>query len=188
MFRRNIMLRCVDRRGWGLVRTGWTVVLVGAVLGGCSHKEDPAAASPAKAEASPSAAPQEKPASPDSATAPDPRWHQSFADATVADPPADQRPPDLTLTGKSVGKLYTEVVAIWDGIRFATPSGAPIHYRAVLNTDEGEIEIALRPDLAPNHVRSFIALSRVGFYDGLVFERTIHEQVEGQPDSRIELI
>ena len=182
------MLRCAVRRGWSLVGMGWTAVLVGAVLGGCSHKEESATAPPAKAEESPSAARQETPPSAEGPSASDPRWRQPFVDATVADPPADQRPPDLTLTGKSVGKLYTEVVGIWESIRFATPAGAPIRYRAVLDTEEGEIEIALRPDLAPNHVRSFVALSRVGFYDGLVFERTINEQVEGQPDSRIELI
>ncbi len=168
------MRRCADH--WG-----WTAVLIGAMLGGCSHKEESAAAPAAQAH-------PETPSSPESPSAADPRWHQSFVDATVTDPPPDQRPPDLTMTGKSVGKLYTQVVGIWDGIRFTTPSGQPIHYRAVLDTDEGEIEITLRPDLAPNHVRSFIALSRVGYYDGLVFERTVHEEVEGQPGSRIELI
>jgi cyclophilin family peptidyl-prolyl cis-trans isomerase len=185
-FRRNIMRRCANRWGWNLVRSGWTALLIGAVLSGCSHKEESAAAPPAKASA-PEVRPEtSQPA--ETTKAADPRWHQSFADATVADPPPDQRPPDRTMTGKSVGKLYTQVVGIWDSIRFATPSGQPIHYRAVLDTEEGEIEITLRPELAPNHVRSFVALSRVGFYDGLVFERTVHEEIEGQPGSRIELI
>src|SRR5438270_12724439 len=49
----------------------------------------------------------------------DPRLHQSFVEATRQDPPVDwQRPPDLTLAGKSVGKLYTEVVKKGYDIRF----------------------------------------------------------------------
>src|SRR5437899_11649199 len=46
------------------------------------------------------------------------RLHQSFLDATRQDAPADQRPPDRTMTGKSVGKLYGAVVEQWDAIRF----------------------------------------------------------------------
>jgi cyclophilin family peptidyl-prolyl cis-trans isomerase len=119
----------------------------------------------------------------------DPRLHQTFADATRADPPADwQRPPDLTLTGKSVGKLYTEVVNQWESIRFTSKAGKPIHYTATLETDLGEIQIALRPDLAPNHVRNFVALALVGYYDGLVFERTVHARSDEHPDQEVEII
>jgi cyclophilin family peptidyl-prolyl cis-trans isomerase len=115
--------------------------------------------------------------------------HQSFADATRQEPPADwQRPPDLTLTGKSVGKLYTELVNQWDSIKFATPDGKPIAYSATLDTDLGSIEIALRPDLAPNHVRNFVALARAGYYDGLVFERTVHARSQEQPEVEVEVI
>src|SRR5438045_4211543 len=70
----------------------------------------------------------------DTVTAPDPRLQQPFALATRAEPPADwQRPPDLTLTGKSVGKLYTEVVRLWDTIRFTSKEGKLITYAAVLD-------------------------------------------------------
>src|SRR5438105_4847767 len=48
----------------------------------------------------------------------DPRLQQTFSEATRQEPPSDwQRPPDMTLTGKSVGKLYTQVANIWDTIR-----------------------------------------------------------------------
>jgi peptidylprolyl isomerase len=118
-----------------------------------------------------------------------PRFEQSFAEATRAEPPADwQRPPDVTLTGKSVGKLYTEVVSRWPAIRFATADHKPIAYRAVLDTELGEITIDLRPDLAPNHVRNIVALALAGYYDGLVFERTVHARLEEQPEADIELI
>jgi cyclophilin family peptidyl-prolyl cis-trans isomerase len=118
-----------------------------------------------------------------------PRFEQSFAEATRAEPPADwQRPPDTTLTGKSVGKLYTDVVARWPSIRFTTPDGKPIVYRVTLETELGAIDIDLRPDLAPNHVRNFVALALVGYYDGLVFERTVHARSEEQPEVEVELV
>ncbi|MEF2072363.1 peptidylprolyl isomerase [Consotaella aegiceratis] len=43
----------------------------------------------------------------------------------------------------------------------------------VITTDHGEIDIALRPDLAPNHVARIKELAREGFYDGVVFHRVI---------------
>jgi peptidyl-prolyl cis-trans isomerase B (cyclophilin B) len=116
----------------------------------------------------------------------DPRLHQPFSEATISDPPEDWlRPPDTTMTGKSVGKLYTEVRNHWDDIRFVSPAGKPLAYWATLETEIGEIEITLLPDHAPNHVRNFIALAQAGYFDGLVFERTIHE--EGG-DGKLELI
>jgi cyclophilin family peptidyl-prolyl cis-trans isomerase len=107
----------------------------------------------------------------------DPRFRQPFAEAVFADPPDGAlRPPDvLQPTGKAVGKLYTEVLVLWDQIALTGTDGKPLGYRAVLDTAMGPIEIALRPDLAPNHVRSFIALARAGYYDGLLFEKTIHD-------------
>jgi peptidyl-prolyl cis-trans isomerase B (cyclophilin B) len=116
----------------------------------------------------------------------DPRLHQPFAEATISGPPEDwHRPPDTTLTGKSVGKLYVEVKNNWEQIRFVSPAGKPLAYWATLDTEMGEIEIALRPELAPNHVRSFVALAQAGYFDGLVFERTVHEN---GPDGKLELI
>jgi cyclophilin family peptidyl-prolyl cis-trans isomerase len=89
------------------------------------------------------------------------------------------------LTGKSVGKLYVEVKNNWEQIRFVSPAGKPLAYWATLDTEMGEIDIALRPELAPNHVRSFVALAQAGYFDGLVFERTVHEN---GPDGKLELI
>jgi len=143
---------------------------------------------------------QQKPAQDDAATsaddasrsetassiALDPRLHQPFAEATISEPPEDwHRPPDTTLTGKSVGKFYVEVKNNWEQIRFVSPAGKPLAYWATLDTEMGEIEIALRPELAPNHVRSFVALAQAGYFDGLVFERTVHEN---GPDGKLELI
>ena len=119
----------------------------------------------------------------------DSRQEQSFADAIRPDPPADwQRPPDLTMTGKSVGKLYTDVSTRWNTIKLVNGEGKSISYSAVLETDLGIIEITLRPDLAPNHVRNFVSLSLSGYYDGLVFERAVHAKSQTDPVQEVELI
>jgi peptidylprolyl isomerase len=43
----------------------------------------------------------------------------------------------------------------------------------ILETTKGKVMIAMRPDLAPEHVARIKELVRQGFYDGLVFHRVI---------------
>jgi len=43
----------------------------------------------------------------------------------------------------------------------------------VLDTSKGRVVIALKPELAPNHVARIKELARAGFYDGIVFHRVI---------------
>jgi cyclophilin family peptidyl-prolyl cis-trans isomerase len=43
----------------------------------------------------------------------------------------------------------------------------------LMETSHGSVTIALRPDLAPNHVARIKELARDGFYDGVVFHRVI---------------
>jgi peptidyl-prolyl cis-trans isomerase B (cyclophilin B) len=43
----------------------------------------------------------------------------------------------------------------------------------ILETTKGRVVIALRPDLAPNHVERIKTLARKGFYDGVPFHRVI---------------
>jgi peptidylprolyl isomerase len=43
----------------------------------------------------------------------------------------------------------------------------------VLTLPEGEVDIALLPELAPAHVERIITLTEQGFYDGIVFHRVI---------------
>lgn len=50
------------------------------------------------------------------------------------------------------------------------PADAPI---ATLTLESGDVTIALRPDLAPEHVARITELANSGFYDGLVFHRVI---------------
>jgi peptidyl-prolyl cis-trans isomerase B (cyclophilin B) len=44
---------------------------------------------------------------------------------------------------------------------------------AVIHTKIGDIKLAFYPDLAPNHVESFITLSKKGFFDGTTFHRVV---------------
>jgi cyclophilin family peptidyl-prolyl cis-trans isomerase len=161
------------------VRLALAGVLAGAV--GCGRQPaEPQAQQPAPA-AQPSPKKEPVPI--------DPRWQRPFAEATRADPPADwPPPPDVTITGKSVGKLYTDVVKAWDGVRFLSDDGKRVVHTAVLETDQGAITIELRPDWAPNHVRSFVALARAGYYDGLVFDRVIHQESDVRPGDKLDLI
>ena len=104
--------------------------------------------------------------------------YQSFKDTTLQDPPKGQSLPDtgLTKTGKSVGKLYESVLAEWEKVTFVTSDGKKLVYVATITTDLGTITIELWPDVAPNHVRNFVALARAGYYDGLAFDRAIKRQ------------
>ena len=43
----------------------------------------------------------------------------------------------------------------------------------LLETSQGQVEIKLLPDVAPNHVARITELTKSGFYDGIVFHRVI---------------
>jgi cyclophilin family peptidyl-prolyl cis-trans isomerase len=43
----------------------------------------------------------------------------------------------------------------------------------IMELKSGPVKIALRPDLAPNHVERIKTLAARGFYDGVVFHRVI---------------
>lgn len=44
---------------------------------------------------------------------------------------------------------------------------------AIIETNQGNIEIALRPDIAPKAVENFIKHAEQGYYDGVIFHRVI---------------
>ena len=47
-------------------------------------------------------------------------------------------------------------------------------YYAMMETNKGTMKIKLMPDVAPMHVSSTIYLTRLGFYDGIIFHRVIN--------------
>ena len=54
----------------------------------------------------------------------------------------------------------------------AQPASDPSN-TVYLQTKDGRVTIRLRPDLAPKHVEQVKALTKRGFYDGIVFHRVI---------------
>ncbi len=169
------------RQGRAAFHIGVTAVFLATALAGCS-----------KQNGSPAGEKKEPTLSVPGAdgTAPRDTLHQSFADATVTEPVSlpDQILPDVTLTGKSVGKLYEEAVRAWDTIRFMDANGKRINYTATIDTEVGAMDITFFPDAAPNHVRNFLVLAQIGYYNGLVFERAIHDQSDVVPEDKVEFI
>ncbi len=45
--------------------------------------------------------------------------------------------------------------------------------KLMMQLKDGVVEIQLRSDLAPNHVKQIVTLANVGFYDGIIFHRVI---------------
>lgn len=188
--------------GMALVRR-WSNGLAGGVdlalgcllLAGCGSKDN--AAPPAQSQAPapaqqapqgtvtptapPSAVPTTTPVAAPAKVTPElvAHLHQAFKDATLSEPPGeDHWLPRETKTHKSVGKLYETVVAAWDDIRFVTAEGKRLQYTALITTDLGPIKIELWPEVAPNHVRNFVALARAGYYNDLQFDRTVQREPE----------
>jgi peptidylprolyl isomerase len=68
---------------------------------------------------------------------------------------------------------FALAAAISAGAVAGAASAASAKDTMVITTKDGEIDIALRPDLAPNHVKQVEALAQKGAYDGVVFHRVI---------------
>lgn len=61
-----------------------------------------------------------------------------------------------------------EVSLIKSDIDFETKE-----YRIRMETSMGPIDLELYPDVAPEHCKNLIALSKLGYYDGLSFHRVV---------------
>src|SRR5262245_52998257 len=101
--------------------------------------------------------PEPSKATPDAAPAVD--YDQPFDKAATDQIGEDQRlPPDRTIAGKPTAALRESVEQAWPTIRLTDATRKPVPWVVTLDTDTGPIEITLRPDLAPNHCRNFLAL------------------------------
>jgi len=47
------------------------------------------------------------------------------------------------------------------------------NYQAELQTNKGPIRLTFLPEVAPGHVKNFLALARIGYYNGVTFHRII---------------
>jgi cyclophilin family peptidyl-prolyl cis-trans isomerase len=102
-----------------------------------------------------------------------------FRTAVVLDPPlGEQRPPDQTIAGKNVARIFEQIAGnsmtggLWDQVRF--PKSGKLLAR--VKTDQGDIVIELWHDVAPRHVRNFVALAKSGYFDGLKFHRSTRQE------------
>jgi cyclophilin family peptidyl-prolyl cis-trans isomerase len=121
-------------------------------------------------------------------TDPAARFNEPFHKATTDEVGPDQAfPPERTVAGRPTAEVREAVERLWPTIQVADPAGKPLPWAVTLETDLGPIEMALRPDLAPNHVRNLIALTQAGYYDGLRFDRLVHQRAESPDGTRSEV-
>ncbi len=63
------------------------------------------------------------------------------------------------------------------GLNFMDENAMPVaelaNYQVLLRTNQGDILLELWPEIAPKHVRNYLDLVSVKFYDGLLFHRVI---------------
>lgn len=80
--------------------------------------------------------------------------------------------PDLYTIDWSAGEWKSNSVQI----RIIDRFNPEADYEAVLETEEGEIRIDLLSKDAPKHVRNFVNLSRLGYYDEQVFHTSARDR------------
>jgi peptidyl-prolyl cis-trans isomerase B (cyclophilin B) len=151
-----------------------------ALLAGCNNSRDEPGDSKSPTVAIVNSDSQSNPTTP---AKPD-KFHQPFEEATTFEIPADAGvalPPTLTIAGKNCGDLNEQVQKIWSTIKFASADGKRQTFAVELEVgdakhDFGVMEILMQPDIAPNHVRNFVALAMLQFYDGLRFDRIVRQE------------
>ncbi|MBI2805500.1 MAG: peptidylprolyl isomerase [Planctomycetes bacterium] len=102
-------------------------------------------------------------------------------------PRNELQPPDRTSTDKNAVKIFESIANdLWDKVTFKSAAGKGIKYQATISTELGEIRLDLYGDSAPNHVRSFVCLAKLGYYDGMSFYRTPKRKSEDNDIAYIE--
>ncbi len=85
-------------------------------------------------------------------------------------------PVDYTIANQSTAKIRVKVEELWSTFPLSDADGKPHTPVVQLDTEKGSIEISLHPELAPNHVRNFLALVQSSYYDGLRFDRIVRQK------------
>lgn len=91
----------------------------------------------------------------------------------VLQPMVDVQPGRLDASGRRAVFPARGPEPIYSGIR------AYAERRVVLDTTQGEIEFAMRPDAAPNTVWNFLELVEGGFYTDIIFHRIVAKLPSG---------
>jgi len=75
---------------------------------------------------------------------------------------------------KIFSALIFSLLLFWGGMSMAEPENAGMESKiAVLETNQGIIEIKLMPQAAPRACENFTGLIEKGYYNGLIFHRVI---------------
>jgi peptidyl-prolyl cis-trans isomerase B (cyclophilin B) len=123
---------------------------------------------------------------------PAPRLDVPFADATTMKAPeGTTAPPATTTAGEPTAKLQAAVREVWASVKLTDTAGNLSPIVVAIDTEAGPVELTLFPDLAPNHVRNFLALAQVGYFNGLAFERVVRMDYEpegGGPKKKLEVL
>jgi len=91
---------------------------------------------------------------------------------TISQAPADDK-------GMLTERIEIKSVSVRDTpppepVPFSTETPEELaRWRAVLETTMGAITLEFMPDKAPEHVRNFLRLSKLGVYDGTAFHRVV---------------
>ncbi len=76
-----------------------------------------------------------------------------------------------------MNKIVLALMLLMSTSLFAQTSKEPLikkgNPHVVLETNQGNIELELYPDIAPKAVKNFITLSEKGYYNGVIFHRVI---------------
>lgn len=75
--------------------------------------------------------------------------------------------------GRGLFKVRLSVLSAVLGALFIMSEKSSEAGVLVLDTSKGQVEIEMKPDLAPNHVARITELVKDGFYDGIIFHRVI---------------
>ena len=80
---------------------------------------------------------------------------------------------EFVSTTKEETKVEVQKInEVKESINFETTT-----YQVEFDTSLGKIKLDLYPDIAPGHCKNIIALSKTGFYDGIIFHRVIKDFV-----------
>ncbi len=114
---------------------------------------------------------------------------KQIGESLVIQPLVSREVPVVEEAKRPGGKsTYTKIVG-WkneaeeDGVDGSFVSGWRVYVNkdAIIETSEGNIRIALRPDVAPNTVWNFRELARGGFYNNTTFHRIVPLSSKGHP-------